>query len=242
MVDSTCGSVGSCGFTYLDSSVSPQLTSMSTNSITTGQITINGSNFDLGTPIVILTNEETGQVTMVTPTNVIPTSLSFTVPSVESGSYNVKIRIDPIGESNGYLLKVHAGLSSVSPSSISTFGGNVVLSGSGLPYSWPNSNFILKVTQNGALIQPKVFSTAPNAFTLTLPSGNNGDSFAIILTSPSGDSIKASVSAQTASTPILALSSPSSTSAGNIQFTFSQTTLTKATPSFVTIYSLYNTN
>jgi len=98
MVDNTCN--GSCGFTYLNSSSSPSLKTISTNVASSGTISLTGLNLNLGTssPVVVLENYETGEVTIVNTTiTSSATSLNFTLPQVESGSYAVRVRLDPIG-------------------------------------------------------------------------------------------------------------------------------------------------
>lgn len=101
MADNTCQ--GTCSFTYIDQATSPSLSSMSTNAITTGTINLTGKNLNLGgSPKVILTNKKTAKVTTVVPTSATDTSVSFTVPNVEAGAYDVKVRSDPIGETNSY--------------------------------------------------------------------------------------------------------------------------------------------
>lgn len=95
MVDNTCG--GLCGFTYLDASVSPKLNSMSTNTIIYGSITLTGVNLNQGTPVVVLTNKDTSLTTTVTPSSANASSITFNVPNLETGSYNVKARLDPMG-------------------------------------------------------------------------------------------------------------------------------------------------
>jgi hypothetical protein len=182
MVDNTCG--GTCSFSYIAEGQSPTLTKMSTNSITTGSIVLNGTNFSLGTPIVILTNLNTSLATKVTPTGVTATSLTFAVPSVESGQYDVKVRIDPIGETNSYLLVINAAITAKSPSTISVNGGRFVITGSGLPNGWPNINFALTVTQNKVVIQPSIFAATPTSFVVVLPTSTSGDSFSVTLKTP----------------------------------------------------------
>lgn len=98
MVDNTCN--GSCGFTYLSSSSSPSLQTISPTVASSGSISLTGLNLNLGTasPVVVLENYETGEVTLVNTTiTSSATSLNFTLPQVESGSYAVRVRLDPIG-------------------------------------------------------------------------------------------------------------------------------------------------
>ena len=99
MVENTCTTNTTCQFNYYDVTNSPKLDGISTSSITTGSITLTGVNFDLNgsSPVVVITNKVTNNITIVTPTTFNSTKIVFTVPSVESGQYNVKVRVDPIG-------------------------------------------------------------------------------------------------------------------------------------------------
>lgn len=240
MVDNTCGGV--CDFTYLDASSSPKLTSMSSNTIIYGSITLTGVNLALGTPIVVLTNKDTSLATTVTPSSVNATSITFNVPNLETGSYNVKARLDPVGETNAFLLTITPAINAKTPSTFSTNGGRVVLSGYGLPNGWPNINYALKITQNNNVIQPFIFSATPTAFTLILPPSTSGDVFNISLTFPNKGTLSSIITSATANTPVLAITSLPTVSPGNIQFSFSQSNLKTAVPNFVEVYSLYNSN
>lgn len=226
-------------FNYMTQSLSPSLTSMSVNTIISGSVTLTGLNIGSGSPKVVLTNKDTGVVTLVTPTSFNSTSVGFTVPNVESGSYNVKVRIDPIGETNGLLLTIQASITGVSPSSLSTNGGKVTISGRGLPSAWPNSNFVLKIMSNGKFIQPVVLGASSTALTLSLPSISNSFIFAISITPPVGSVLTASVTGLATATPILTLTSASLTTPGSNNFIFTKPNLATVNPSYVEAYSLF---
>ena len=238
MVDNTC--VGTCGFTYLPQAQSPSLTSMSANTITSGNVVLNGTNFDLGSPVVVLTNLNTNLVTLVTPSSVTSTSLTFAVAGIEAGQYNVKVRVDPAGETNAYLLVVNAAITGNSPTSISTAGGRFTITGTGLPNGWPNKYFALTVTQNKAVIQPSIFHSSPTSFVVVIPASTSGYVFSISLITPNSQVLTSTATALTNSTPVLTLATPTSASAGSLTFTFTQSNLNAAVPSFVEIYSTYN--
>ncbi len=97
MVDNTCG--GSCNFSYFASSASPSLTTISPSRIVSGTITLVGLNLDLITdkPVIVVENVGTGAVRTVTAATASATTLTFTLPSVESGNYNIRALLDPIG-------------------------------------------------------------------------------------------------------------------------------------------------
>jgi hypothetical protein len=92
MVDNTCANANSCLFNYISSASSPTLTSMSVNIIASGSVTLIGTNLNLSPPVVVLTNTLTGVVTIANTTSSSVTSVTFLVPSVESGPYNVVVR------------------------------------------------------------------------------------------------------------------------------------------------------
>jgi hypothetical protein len=130
--------------------------------------------------------------------------------------------------------------SAATPTSFSVNGGNVVLSGTGLPAVWPNSNFALKIYCNNVLVEPQVISTNPSALTLALPASTSGSSFVILLSSDVATYISYSVSSSSASTPLLTMTNSSSTSPGTINFKFAQNNLQTTGPTSVSVYSLYN--
>ena len=97
MADNTCGA-GPCEFSYFTDSNSPKLSSMSQNSISSAQsLTFAATNCDLGSPLVIFTNKQTSFVTAVVPTSFNAHNIVLTAPNIESGQYNVRIRVDPVG-------------------------------------------------------------------------------------------------------------------------------------------------
>ena len=63
MVEATCGANSTCQFNYLESSLSPSLTGISTNSITSGSVSLTGKLLNQSNPLVVLTNKASGQVT-----------------------------------------------------------------------------------------------------------------------------------------------------------------------------------
>ena len=69
--------------------------------------------------MVVVSNTATKITTVVTPISSTSTQVVFAVPAVESGTYNVRVRSDPIGETNGYTVKVNAQMTGASPGSVS---------------------------------------------------------------------------------------------------------------------------
>lgn len=84
IIPTNCTSpTSNCWFTYIDQNNGPLLESMSSDSITTGSITLTGQRFDIGASTkVSLTNQVTGKIVEVTPSAFNSTSITFTVPVV----------------------------------------------------------------------------------------------------------------------------------------------------------------
>lgn len=239
MADNTCQGV--CSFTYLDKTASPSLSSISTNSITTGSIVLTGKNLNLGgSPKIILTNMNTSKVTTVIPTSASDVSVNFTLPNVEAGFYDVKVRADPTGESNSYLLVVYAQIIGKSPASLSTQGGKFTITGTGLPETWPNPNWILTYSKNKFFTQPEVLSTSATSIVFNIPACSDKDLFNATFITPTNNAIGMTLTALAASTPAISLTTSSSVAAGTNSFSFTQTTLTSANPEYVEVFSVYN--
>ena len=115
-----------------------------------------------------------------------------------------------------------------------------MLSGTGFPATWPNSAFILTITSNGNLIAPSIFANTPAALTLLLPASTAA--FKITLTSPVGNTITAWVTPAAAATPVLTLTSATPKTVGPNTLTFSKANLQTAVPTYVEVYSLFNSN
>lgn len=161
MVVNTCVNPTDCTFNYLPTTSSPELTSISSSIVTSGSVTLFGRDLDSSVPVVVLTNKLTGNVTVVSADSYTNTEVVFTVPSIESGSYNCKARIDPIGETNAFLLEIKSSLTGATPSSISTQGGIVKISGKNLPSFWPNPNFSVFITKSGSAVELTVLYSTP---------------------------------------------------------------------------------
>jgi hypothetical protein len=85
IADSSCE--GDCSFTYLAAGASPALTSVSLSSVGTNKISLvlTGTNFPttvLTNVKVVLQNNLTSALTVVTPTTVTASNVNFTVPNI----------------------------------------------------------------------------------------------------------------------------------------------------------------
>ena len=160
--------------------------------------------------MVVVSNTATKITTVVTPISSTSTQVVFAVPAVESGTYNVRVRSDPIGETNGYTVKVNAQMTGASPGSVSVKGGRVTVSGRGLPERWPHPSFILKMTQAGQVVKPKIVSTSATAMVFDLPESSHGTVFAWSMKSPQNNWVSASVTARDSHTPAMSLSTTTS--------------------------------
>lgn len=58
---------------------------MSTNSASSGSVTLTGVLLDSSTPEVVLSNKKTGKVTVVAADSFTANEVRFTLPTVESG-------------------------------------------------------------------------------------------------------------------------------------------------------------
>lgn len=133
--DSVCPT-NSCDITYSDLASSPSLTSSSLTSISgVGSITLYGTNFNLvpaNAVQVVIKNTINSVKTIVTATTVQAGSVVFSMPALQAGFYEVKVRMDPIGETNSISINVTTTISS-STSNISVKGGKLTINGQGLP-------------------------------------------------------------------------------------------------------------
>lgn len=238
-------STSDCWFTYIDQNNGPLLESMSSNSITTGSITLTGQRFDIGASTkVSLTNQVTGKIVEVTPSAFNSTSITFTVPVVEAGIYGVKARVDPIGESNGFLLTINMNIAGVSTSSLSVNGGQIKIKGTGFPSSWPNTYYNrLSFTSGTKNLPLKITSMTPDEIVLTVPAGVRGKSYSFSITTPMGVTKSISFTQQTTSTPRVNLTSSATISANTLSLvTLNNTILGSTVPEIIELYSLSNPN
>lgn len=81
---------------------------------------------------VVLINKVTAAKTLVSVNSVTSTQIVFNVPSAQAGIYEVRARLDPIGQTNSYVINIKSSFSTTSYTG-SIKGGNLVLVGQGLP-------------------------------------------------------------------------------------------------------------
>ncbi len=129
------------------------------------------------------------------------------------------------------ILNVTTRISTITPSTLSTNGGRVTFAGTGLPATWPNSNFALTIQSGNTVLETNSFDTNPTALTLLLPPSSNG--YTLTLITPLGDKLVRTVSVSSANTPSISLSSSSTVSSGTNTLTFTKSNLLAAVPQFV---------
>ena len=142
--DSVCPA-NNCAFTYDNLAGSPTLNSLAASSVLsgTGSMVVTGSNLQLTPNVtVVMQNQLTSEVVLVVPTAVSPTSFTFDVPDVQAGSYQLRVRLGELAETNSQVLTVTSRLSMTSYSG-STEGGHIKLHGNGLPTEWPATLFTI---------------------------------------------------------------------------------------------------
>ena len=89
----------------------------------------------------------------------------FDVPLIQAGFYKIRVRLDPIGETNSLSIVVKSQFNPTSYSG-STEGGFISILGTGLPNSWPAKLFTLSLKKNGLMIDPVIIETSENRLQL----------------------------------------------------------------------------
>lgn len=99
LIENTCSAASGCQFTYASQASSPSLTSIDNSASTIGGvINLVGTQFTAGASCVItLTNKISGVVTTFNADTCSATNAAFTIPTLESGFYDVRVRNDPNG-------------------------------------------------------------------------------------------------------------------------------------------------
>jgi len=231
VINTKCAKDDPCWFTFKDDATSPVLESLSSEAMSGSYpLTLTGSNFNLGTSVTVsLLNLVTSELTEVTPTEYNTTSITITVPKVESGYYSVRARTDPSGESNALSLTLNPRKDNISQSSISVMGGQVAINGWGFPKTWPSTYYNkLSLTTGGIVIPLDVVSSSTTQLVLRVPKGVNAKQYSFKLTSPTGTSFTLGFSQQDTATPTVDLTS-TATISPNTASTISLTRTVKPT-------------
>ena len=106
-----------------------------------------------------MTNKNSGKTTVVQADDFDEDFVTITIPRVESGQYSIRVRLDPIGETQAKTLNIKNMLWDASPGSLSTNGGIVTLSGFGMPEQWPHNKYRMTMKINGGVFEGKVLGT-----------------------------------------------------------------------------------
>lgn len=132
---------------------------------------------------IIFENKLTREITVVVPGSGSAGGVSGAVPGVQAGYYTVRVRLDPVGDTNSLELTVKAAVSSTAISS-SIKGGIVTINGQGLPTEWPSKLFTLKLRTNSFYYTPTIVSASSTKLQLSLPEGVSGQVHSLTLTNP----------------------------------------------------------
>lgn len=135
---------------------------------------------------------------------------------------------------------IYAQIIAKTPASLSTKGGKFTITGTGLPETWPNPNWILIYSKNKIFTQSEVLSTSPTSIVFNIPACSDKDLFNATFITPTASTIGMTLTASSSSTPAISLTTPASVAAGSLSFSFTQTTLTSAVPDYVEVFSIYN--
>jgi hypothetical protein len=125
--------------------------------------------------------------------------------------------------------------SAVTPSALSVNGGQVTITGTGLPALWPNTyfnNFQLSI--NGAtkkVIALSVASTSTTTMVVNVPAGASGTVYTLIITSPINNLPKSVTFGQIlTSTPTVNLTSTNPATAGTVAISLNRTVMSTVVP------------
>lgn len=149
--DAVC-TTGTCNYTFMDETNSPKINQYSGIGLVRAgdTISINGSNLSPTNTQIVLNNANTFARTVINPISNDGTTLTFRIPNtIEAGTYQLRARVDPIGESNGVQLNVTMSVSNLAVNKFSREGSTLSISGTCLPSSWPNTNFQMYMKANG---------------------------------------------------------------------------------------------
>lgn len=161
------------------------------------------------------------------------------MPDLQAGFYEVRVRMDPIGETNSLSINVTTTITS-STSTGSVKGGKLTIIGKGLPSEWPSKLFTIKMT-NTFYEDVKVLTSTPTKLELAIPEGINNQVHTVIITNPLQQKLTLTFTQLTSSTPSLTLttSAPLPLSAGIFTFQLTrQSPFATLTPSSIALYQV----
>ena len=115
------------------------------------------------------------------------TSITIIFPNVESGIYSVRVRSDPVGESNSLIVTVSFKFNALTPTQYSINGGKVTLTGTGFPETWPNKHYNRLAFAIGSRNLPlTIESMTPGQIVLNVPKGPSNCQYSFSVTNPMG--------------------------------------------------------
>ena len=227
---------GPCTFTYMASATSPALTASTASTVNGGtDVTLTGTNFlDANNySEVVLTNQISSVVTVLSTTNRTSASITFNVGSnIVSGTYTVKVR-NAIGQTNTLPLSVTWNLPTVSwNAGGSTAGGIASISGSGFPSSIDGVAFSISILSGKTAYPLNIISCCgSNTVTIEIPSAPTGTAFTLAFVGPV-NSINKTYTLSNSYTPtanINAVTSANNQTVGPKTITFAATNSVNAT-------------
>jgi len=162
-------------------------------------------------------NVDTALETEVTLTSANTSHIKFNVPNMEAGEYKVRGRCD-IGDTDSpdnFKLKL-SGISRT-PGQMSTNGGRLTISGTGLPAAWPNTLFLGELTSSNGLGQTlDIVSMSTTEWVINIPAGVDGQTFTFKITDHHGNERSTTTTLMTSATESLTLTSAASAAPGTL--------------------------
>jgi hypothetical protein len=200
-----------------------------------GSFTLTGSNLNAVAAAdvkVIFENTITHVKTTVVPTSVTSTSIAVPVPSLEGGYYNVRARLDPVGETNSLDINIQTSVGNTALS-MSVKGGRAIITGTGLPAQWPSKMFSLKLLTNTFYDNPVVLSCNTGQIELAIPEGNNNQVSTITLTNPLDQKFTITLTQLNGGTPKLSATTTSPQASGSVSVQLNRTTYGTLNPTSI---------
>lgn len=239
---STC--TGTCKFTYNAQNASSNITDISPNTTSGGNITLTGTNFldSTNTASVSLTLANGTTAYLLPSPGATATSLTFAINTgIASSIYQVRVR-NANGESNPVNLTVSWNLGTVSwASGGSTFGNIVNISnGTGYPQSIDGAMYSVAITAASKIYPVTIISCCTNnTIVFAIPPFPSNASLSIGFTGPAGRLSK-TYSVSTSYTPTASIVSPLTVNAGSNTISFSATNTITANITAISLVSTLN--